>query len=180
MQVNEYQCEKCELYYSLSADKSQCKSHSTNLIYRNCAMISSLACHSFEGIYQDWFLMHKNRMPGISDHLFLKELRKTTDQGNVTLAQFYQQIVLTRKENLNRVQMLGTGIKFRKTISSNVSSKCDLFVTDNEFYDHDQAALISGSVSTRSFFGSFAFKIFEKVERDPFFSDKTVCKKGKC
>jgi hypothetical protein len=122
--------------------------------------------------------MYNNDKSKISDNIFLKELRRTKSQGNITIPNIYEQIVLARKDNIDRVKMLGTGIKFKKTVSDNVSAKCDLFVTNNEYYDFDQAAMISGSVTSRSFYGSFAFKIFEEVEKNEFFLDKKVCKKG--
>jgi hypothetical protein len=178
LQLNEYQCDKCDLHYTLSENKESCKSNEGNLIYRNCAMVSSIMCHSFENIYQDWFLMHRNDQSKISDNLFLKELRRTKSQGNITIPNIYEQIVLARKDNIDRVKLLGSGVKFQKTIAGNVSAKCDLFVTDNEYYDLDQAALISGAVTNRSYFGSFAFKIFEEVESNEYFLDKKVCKKG--
>ena len=178
IQLNEFQCEKCELNYALSENKESCKSKESNLIYRNCAMISSMMCHSFENIYQDWFLMYKNDQSKIQDNIFLEKLRKTMSQGNITIPNIYEQIVLARKDNINRVKMLGTGIKFKKTRPENVSAKCDMFVTNNEYYDFDQAALVSGGITNRAFFGSFAFKIFEEVEKKEYFVDKKVCTKG--
>jgi hypothetical protein len=123
--------------------------------------------------------MYRKNPHLIQDNIFFKELRKTKSQGNITIPDIYEQIVLTRKENLSRVRMVGSGVKFKQTLASNVSSKCDLYLTDNEFYDHDQSTLISNSVVGKSFYGSFAFKVFEEVENDVFFDGKKVCRKGR-
>ena len=142
-------------------------------------MVSSVTCKKFQDIYWDWQLMYKDDEFLIKDNLFLKELRKNKNEGEITIPNIYEQIVLSKKENLERVRVLGSGIKFKKTLPENISSKCDLYVSNNEFFESDQAALMSANVSDRSFFGNFAFMIFEKVEKDPFFHGKKVCKKGR-
>ena len=141
-------------------------------------MVSSVMCHRFKDIYTDWWLMYGEDPEKVSDSLFLKELRKARNQGDITIPSIYEQIVLSRKENMSRVRVLGRAVKFKKTVPNNVSSKCDLYISDNEFFDFDQAALKSAAVSKRATFGSFAFKMFEEVENDEYFLKKKVCKKG--
>lgn len=177
VQKNEFQCQKCALGHTLSPNNESCESHQANTIYRNCSMISSITCSQFQNIYKDWFLMHRKKPFEIQDNIFFKELRRTRSQGDITIPEIYEQIVLSRKENISRVRLVGTGVKFKQTLKENVSSHCDVYVSDNEFFDQNQADLMANSVVQKSLFGSFAFRVFEEVENDPFFEEKIVCRK---
>lgn len=141
-------------------------------------MLSSLDCHRYRGIYSQWASFNRLNNDAFRDKILLKLLRRAEDPSPVSAEQVYEQIVLARQNQLGTMQILGESLEFKRLHEFDSSSQCDLFLTDNQFYNLDHASLLTSAPTVYSEFTSFAEKITETIQDIDYFSKFKICKAG--
>lgn len=176
--MNSLQCKKCQKGYQLSSNQTKCLPLSKHTHSRHCALVSNLDCHSYKDAYSQWSSFNSLNNHSFKDKILLKLLRRAEDNHPVSADAVYEQIVLARQEQLSEVTILGDSLDFKRIFESDASSECDLYVTDNQFFNLDHASLLSSAPAVDSELTSFADKIMESIEEISYFSKFKICKAG--